>query len=251
VCKASELNTIPVMLEGDPLSVTVVADGGVDAAAAAIAQLRASERHARHGGKHAVPAGVTADAVEIPLDPSEGLLGQVSAAAHAVAGAEVFLEVPLVPGWREVIRACADERVGAKLRTGGLTPDAFPLPREVGDFVAACVAAGIPFKCTAGLHRAVTHTDPATGFHHHGFLNILVATHAAITGGDVLAAITARDPADLAAVCWSIDDAGAASVRSLFTGFGSCSIAEPVQDLAKLNLIDAAVAGALPHERHH
>jgi hypothetical protein len=231
--------------------ISAIADGGADAAAGAIGQLRSFEGHHRHAGRHAIASGVSVECVEIPLDPDTGLAAQVSAAAHAVSGAEVFIEIPLRTGWRDAVSACADERVGAKLRTGGLESGAFPAPRQVGDFVAACVRAGVPFKCTAGLHRAVTHTDPLTGFHHHGFLNVLVATHAAITGADVLAAVTARDPQDLAAVCWGIDDGAASAVRAAFTGFGSCSVADPIRDLAGLGLIDPSLADALPPEPHH
>jgi hypothetical protein len=251
IVKASELNELPAQLDGEAIAVSAVADGGVDAAAGAIGLLRTFESHHHHGGRHAIASGVAVECVEIPLDPEAGLAGQVSAAAHAVSGAEVFVEIPPRSGWRDAVAACADERVGAKLRTGGLVAAAFPSPRHVGDFVAACVRAGVPFKCTAGLHRAVTHSDPLTGFHHHGFLNVLVATHAAITGADVLAAVTARDPHDLAAVCWGIDDGGAAAVRAAFTGFGSCSVADPIRDLAGLGLIDPALADALPPEQHH
>jgi len=52
----------------------------------------------------------------------------------------------------------------------------------------------VPFKCTAGLHHAVHHTDPATGFVHHGFLNIVAATARAIVGGDVEGALTEERP---------------------------------------------------------
>jgi hypothetical protein len=251
VCKASALGEVQAETGGEPITVSAIADAGLPAAASAIGYLRTFAGHGHGGGRHAVKGGVMVDSVEVPVDPAADLPAQVSAAAHAVAGAEVFVEFPVRGQWRDVVAACAAERVGAKLRTGGLTAEAFPDPREVGDFIAACVHAGVPFKCTAGLHRAVCHTDPLTGFHHHGFLNILVATHAAITGGDVLAAVTARDPHDLATVCWGIDDAAAASVRSAFTGFGSCSIADPVRDLAGLSLLDPAFPDDLPLERHH
>jgi hypothetical protein len=251
VCTASRLGEVNAQSGGETLTVSAIADAGLPAAAAAIAQLRTFVGSGGAGGRHALPGGVLVDSVEVPLDPAADLPGQVSGAAHAVAGAEVFVEIPMRGGWRDAIAACAGERVGAKLRTGGTVAEAFPDPREVGDFIAACAHAGVPFKCTAGLHRAVCHTDPLTGFHHHGFLNVLVATHAAITGGDVLAAVTARDPHDLATVCWGIDDAAAAAVRSAFTGFGSCSVADPIRDLAALSLVDPAYADDLPAEHHH
>ena len=39
-----------------------------------------------------------------------------------------------------------------------------------------------PFKCTAGLHNAVRHRAADTGFEHHGFLNVLLATRQAFDG---------------------------------------------------------------------
>ena len=74
---------------------------------------------------------------------------------------------------------------GAKLRTGGLRAELFPSAGELAAFLTACAELQVPFKCTAGLHHAVHHTDPTTGFVHHGFLNLVVATARAIRGGDV------------------------------------------------------------------
>ncbi|HSF26676.1 MAG TPA: hypothetical protein VLC50_04070, partial [Actinomycetes bacterium] len=97
-----------------------------------------------------------------------------------------------------------------------------------------------PYKCTAGLHHAVRHTDPVTGFEHHGFLNLLLATHAATQGAD-LAAVTAllarRDGAALARTAAGLDPTEALVARSFFVAFGSCSIAEPADDLLDLDLL--------------
>ena len=43
----------------------------------------------------------------------------------------------------------------AKIRTGGVTAEAFPSVETVADFLAACARAKVPFKATAGLHHAV------------------------------------------------------------------------------------------------
>jgi hypothetical protein len=228
----------------EPVQLGIIADNGAQAAARTIAALRDDAGDDRPATPTTLASGVVVDAVEVPLAVDADLPGAVHAIAQKLAGEQLYVEIPLAAGWPDAVAACAERGVGAKLRTGGLSADAFPTPHEVADFISACVAAGTPFKCTAGLHHAVCHTDPATGFHHHGFLNILVATHAAITGADVFAAVTARDPADLAAVCWGIDDASARAVREAFVGFGSCSIVEPLEDLAALGLIEAALLGA-------
>ena len=47
-----------------------------------------------------------------------------------------------------------------------------PTVEQVALVIAACRDAGVPFKCTAGLHHAVRRGED------HGFLNILAATTA-------------------------------------------------------------------------
>jgi hypothetical protein len=41
--------------------------------------------------------------------------------------------------------------------------------------ICACRDRKLPFRLAAGLRHALRHTDPETGFTHHGFLNVLVA----------------------------------------------------------------------------
>jgi len=86
--------------------------------------------------------------------------------------------------------------------------------------IAACREAGVPFKCTAGLHHAVRRGE------EHGFLNVLAATTA--PPGGIGAVLAEEDAA-------ALDVAGAD--RKLFVGFGSCSWKEPVDDLVALGLL--------------
>jgi hypothetical protein len=156
-----------------------------------------------------------------------------------VAGA---IEVRRGYGLGEALDAVADSRFRAKLRTGGTAATAFPTEEELAGFIVGCVVRGLPFKCTAGLHEAVRHTDPVTGFEHHGFLNILTATHAACQGGDVaeVAAVLAeRSARRLAEELRDLDADPDAVIRAraAFTAYGTCSIAEPLADLIRLGLI--------------
>ena len=57
-----------------------------------------------------------------------------------------------------------------------------PPRRRSPTWVRDAVARSVPFKCTAGLHQAVRHTGATTGFEHHGYLNILLATARAVGG---------------------------------------------------------------------
>lgn len=84
------------------------------------------------------------------------------------------------------------------------------------------------------------HDDEATGFAHHGFLNVLLATHAALEGAEhaeLAAVLGERDGAVLAAKLTGLDEGQVRAARAAFTAFGTCSIAEPLADLLALNLV--------------
>ena len=130
----------------------------------------------------------------------------------------------------------AGVHVAAKFRTGGLAAELFPTPIELAAVICACRDRELPFKLTAGLHHAIRHTDPETGFIHHGFLNVLVATAQAVQAAevaDVGATLAITDPVPLIEATRRVlnDD------RPLWIGFGSCSVLEPVEDLARLGLL--------------
>ena len=75
--------------------------------------------------------------------------------------------------------------------------------------LAACIEAALdrelPFKCTAGLHNAVRHRDEETGFEHHGFLNVLLATRTSLDGGGPEEVARVLDETDGAALAVAAD----------------------------------------------
>lgn len=153
-------------------------------------------------------------------------------------GIEVYVEVPRDDRRTAVVAELAATGLRAKLRTGGLEEDLFPTIPELAAVLAAVVEAGVPFKATAGLHHAVRHTDPLTGFEHHGFLNLLLATARAQAGrsfADVAAALASRDDGAVARAALVLPP----EVREAFRSFGTCSIREPLDDLAHLDLLPA------------
>lgn len=130
-----------------------------------------------------------------------------------------------------------------KFRTGGETADAFPDDAGLASALTLALEQDLRFKLTAGLHHAVRHTDPTTGFEHQGFLNVVLAVHAVLSGSsdDVVAAILAeRDAAVVAAGVSDLDEAARGHVRSRFLSFGTCSITEPIEDLRGLGLLEVA-----------
>jgi hypothetical protein len=128
----------------------------------------------------------------------------------------------------------------AKYRTGGVTADAYPDEAELAAFLLACVARGLPFKLTAGLHRAARNTSPE-GFEQHGVLNVMVAVRHALDGGsasDLESVLTLRDAERLTEVVQAWTDDEASDVRTLFRSFGCCGVTDPLGDLAALGLLE-------------
>jgi hypothetical protein len=137
-------------------------------------------------------------------------------------------------GWLAALDELAAREVPLKFRTGGVEADAFPTSAELAACLDAALDRELPFKCTAGLHRAVRHEDPETGFRHHGFLNVLLATRATLDGDDATAVLDETDPTHRVA---EVGEEALTRTRRWFTSFGSCSILEPHEDLVELGLM--------------
>lgn len=130
-----------------------------------------------------------------------------------------------------------------KLRTGGETADAFPDEAWLAAVIHDAVARDLRFKLTAGLHQAVRHGDAVTGFEHHGFLNVMLATHDALAGrtvDDLAATLAEQDATVVAERIGALDDDACGRIRSHFLSFGTCSISEPLDDLHELGLLEVA-----------
>ncbi|MET8623984.1 hypothetical protein ABZW30_09570 [Kitasatospora sp. NPDC004669] len=157
---------------------------------------------------------------------------------HVPAAVELPRELLRGDGLDAVLDVLVDSPYRAKFRTGGLVAEAFPDEDELAAFLTGCAQRGLPYKCTAGLHNAVRHTDPETGFEHHGFLNVLLAAQE--TDRAAAAAVLAeRDGEVLAKAVRALTDRQVTVIRNSFTAFGTCSIAEPLGDLATLGLLSS------------
>lgn len=142
-------------------------------------------------------------------------------------------------GWLDGIQKVIEHGSWPKLRCGGLSAENFPSIDEVAEFLGVINAGGASFKATAGLHNAVRHTAD-TGFTHHGFLNLLVATGRLLAGADaedVRAALASTDGKALAEEARNMTEHEALSVRGVFASYGSCSLTDPVADLEELGLL--------------
>jgi hypothetical protein len=231
---------LPVAGSGDPWRVSALlgADPHGDAA-------RVESWNASHAGRAVV------DAVEVKASSP----AQADESLEALpAGLTAFVEVPLDENLEGLLAALARRGARAKIRTGGVVPEAIPDAGEVARFIAACASSGAAWKATAGLHHpvraehALTYEATSPRGVMHGFLNVFAAAAFARTGA-ALAELEAvlREPL---AQAFRFDDLGlawrqlrattpelAAARRDFAGSFGSCSFAEPVAELHALGVL--------------
>ncbi|HYE02269.1 MAG TPA: hypothetical protein VD963_03435 [Phycisphaerales bacterium] len=170
-----------------------------------------------------------------------------------------FFEIGSAPGLlsdpRGLAAALAGCDAAAKVRTGGVVPEAFPSAAQLAEFLLACDAADVPFKATAGLHHVVRGEHPLTYEPDcprgvmHGFVNLFLAAafvrEGNIVAPDVVAMLEERDAERFRftdqAVCWrnrQLEVAHVAGARESFAlSFGSCSFDEPAQELGALGWV--------------
>jgi len=215
-----------------------------DELAAAHAELGSPQLHVVVIGTHlmppVLPPGVRVVGFEQPVDrpPLPASERAVPLACEITADAAGFAVLAAVAN-----AAAEGAAVVGKFRTGGPDVTAFPDEATVAAVIAEAVRVGAPLKFTAGLHHAVRYTDSTTGFEHHGFLNVLVATQRAHTGvllADLVEVLASRDGQALAdsARGWAAEQVG--SARRTFVSFGCCGVEEPIRDLVALGLIEVS-----------
>jgi hypothetical protein len=190
------------------------------------------------------------DSVEVKIASAEEI---TRIAGIIPAEFATYFEIPL-SNCGECIRAVADSGRRAKIRTGGETPEKFPAPESVIEFMRQCSAADVPFKATAGLHhplrsvhRLTYQPDSPSGM-MHGFLNVFLAAAFLRAGmaAEVARQLLEEQSAqafhfDLDGAAWrehrlSRDEIAAARLGFAIS-FGSCSFTEPVDDLRSLHLV--------------
>jgi hypothetical protein len=183
--------------------------------------------------------GLSLAAVEVPaVANAEDALQAVRALDEVLpASIPAAVELPRSAARDEVLDVLAGTRYRAKLRTGGVRADLFPSPTELAETLHACVMRDVAFKCTAGLHHAVRHIDPATGFAHHGFVNLLVAVSALASGAPAQIAAEHLRDSDAGSLVAALRTWPRHHAREFFASFGTCSLLEPVEDLVSLGLL--------------
>jgi hypothetical protein len=193
-----------------------------------------------------------ADAVALSADVIEAKVESVEAVERLLAvvprWAQAYLEIPLASDPRPLIDAIARRGGRAKMRTGGLTPDAFPTAAQILGFIRACTDARVPFKATAGLHHPLraeyrlTYEPDGPHGTMFGYLNVFltaVLLRRGLPEPEALALLEERSPAAFRfsadAAEWRGHRAERESIqearREGIVAFGSCSFTEPVGEM--------------------
>jgi hypothetical protein len=225
-----------------PLAVLLGADPAADLAAI-------GDFNCRHAAEGA--GALLADVVEGKADTPaavQRLLSRMPGYLRA------YVEIPIGDDPTPLAAAVAAGGGRLKVRTGGVTPDAFPRTTDLVRFLRTALDAGVPFKATAGLHHPLraeyrlTYEPGSACGTMFGFLNLFLAAAYMRAGLDDREAgllLEEREPGairfDASGVEWRsrrLDLAALSGAReSAILSFGSCSFTEPMGDLASLGLL--------------
>jgi hypothetical protein len=180
-------------------------------------------------------------------------------------GLRAFIESPLIASWQsDIVSLCtflqrmqcsASSEIpalGLKIRCGGATTAAIPTVDQIAFFIHRCRESRLPWKATAGLHHPLRHINATLQTKVHGFLNVFAA--------GILAHVHQLDDTRLADVLreesaaafrftadtfswrnWECTEDQIRDARRWMRSFGSCSFAEPRDDLRRLGLIPQTV----------
>ena len=207
------------------------------------------ELNCRHAAEGA--GAVTADVVEARADSAEAVGRLLS---RMPSWLQAYVEIPVARDPAPLVAAIGAAGGRAKVRTGGITAEAFPPASDLVRFIRTCLSAGVPFKATAGLHHPLradyrlTYEPDSPRGTMFGFLNLFLATAYLADGLDDDTAARLLEERDAAAIRW--DDSGVAwrgrrlgldalgrAREAGIVSFGSCSFTEPIGDLESLRLL--------------
>lgn len=212
-----------------------------------------AEFNRRHASTHT--GSVTADAIEIKASSATAIEDIMR---RAPPWLQTFIEIPIDRDPAALLETIA--RVGgrAKVRTGGVTDEAFPTASDLFRFIRATVQVGVPFKATAGLHHPLRAEyplsyvpDSPTG-KMFGFLNLFLTTaflRAGLAETDAAGLLEESSAESLRidrdGIGWRNHRLDTEALRLArnegMISFGSCSFTDPLADLEALNLLPQRV----------
>jgi hypothetical protein len=196
---------------------------------------------------------VSINQLEMPL-PRDADLNLLKDAGSIVGNLTTFWEAPVdaashtIDLLAEYNYSAGNLSFGYKLRTGGVTADAFPTSAQIAQALVAPAKHQVPIKFTAGLHHPVRQFRDEVQTKMHGFLNVLgAAVLAAEHRWDEQQTTRMLEDEDAGSFSfddeffawreWRIDTNRIEARRKFVTSFGSCSFDEPREDLRALGFL--------------
>ena len=195
---------------------------------------------------------VICDALEVKAETST----QIETTAKIIpSDLMTYFEIPIGRDLGDLVSTLAIYKQRAKIRTGGVTVNAFPKSETIVRFMRTCLAANVPFKATAGLHHPLrcfnplTYKSDAPEGKMNGFLNVFLAVALLQQGynSNIIIDLLNDEDADNFlfndnGVLWREEYfISTAQMRRLreknIISFGSCSFDEPVTDLQEIRLL--------------
>ncbi|MFN0157336.1 MAG: hypothetical protein ACKVRP_04600 [Bacteroidota bacterium] len=203
-------------------------------------------RHADHESRP-----IIIDTVELKASSASAV--ELAARMHG-NDVSLFLEIPITDDPSGLISAIRQSGAKAKVRTGGVTADAFPSNKDLARFIHACAKERVMFKATAGLHHPI-HSEYSLTYEKespkgimHGFINVFLAAAFAHNGmgpTEIERLLLEQDPTAFVFtdenVSWRENMLSVYQVNAARAGlalaFGSCSFTEPFDDLRTLGFL--------------
>ncbi|AFZ13030.1 hypothetical protein Cri9333_2155 [Crinalium epipsammum PCC 9333] len=174
---------------------------------------------------------------------------------HLPNSVEAFCEIPFNADLPAYLTILKNSPIAAKIRTGGITPEAFPSTNQLSKYIFAFADAQLPFKATAGLHHLLpgkyrlTYEADSQLATMHGFLNVIL-----LAGFIYTQKITQQQALSLLqeisinffqiqpdSITWQQQQLSILDIeksRQFFRSFGSCSFQEPIADITHIGRQD-------------
>src|SRR5947209_12469662 len=148
--------------------------------------------------KNVLNANLRVESIEIKCSEPVNICRTIEANLRCIPP---YFEVPVRQGCIAAFDALASVGARAKLRMGGIVPEAFPRPDDVVECLRIAADRRVPFKATAGLHHPIRsrhrlsyEPDSPRGL-MHGFVNFFCAAALVYfgNGGEAKAALEEED----------------------------------------------------------
>ncbi|MBP1964246.1 hypothetical protein [Paenibacillus aceris] len=178
---------MPSFSQDHPLRLSVIGDRSSDVDSCKELLGKSLEKIQSFGDHFQAVSQIAVLDLPLPPIPLQAHLMEEVGSGTSRHGLQTFCELTYVlnKDWESNMFAALDEiaaynevsglHLGIKLRTGGITAEAFPTAKQVALVLAECRDRDLPLKFTAGLHHPVRMYGNEVKTKMHGFLNVFFA----------------------------------------------------------------------------